>query len=467
LIRKIKSKLAVKVFLLTFALLAACCSITYWCIARFSPYIYSHDLAEGEEIVLQLSQIMSECDPAEIEHFVAGEMDILENFCDDEFVFHIFKKSGEEVALPQLNTPTGKWINDYDGQESSGRYTAALIDGTEEYTIFITKNTNKESQIVEALEKSLPILSIVIFAISLIAAIFYTWYMTEPVKRISRLSKQMAGMDFSGQCPAGRTDEIGVLSDSLNELSGKLSTALSKLQSANEKLQADIDKERQLEQQRVEFFSAASHELKTPITIIKGQLQGMLYQVGRYKDREKYLTESLSVTDTLENMVQELLTISRLDAPGYICNMCNLDFSRLLNDRLSAHEDLFMQKDLTVEKAVPPEIFILGDAQLLQKVLDNLLGNAAAYSPEGNHVFVKLCRDAGKTKLTIENTGVHIPEQDIPKLFEAFYRVDQSRNRQTGGTGLGLYIVKTILDLHGAEIETANSDKGVVVSIRF
>ena len=95
------------------------------------------------------------------------------------------------------------------------------------------------------------------------------------------------------------------------------------------------------------------------------------------------------------------------------------------------------------------------------------MGNAAAYSPAGECINVKLCQAAGKVNLLIENTGVHIPDGDIPKLFEAFYRVDQSRNRQTGGTGLGLYIVKTILDLHRAAIKIGNTPQGVMVSVQF
>ena len=105
--------------------------------------------------------------------------------------------------------------------------------------------------------------------------------------------------------------------------------------------------------------------------------------------------------------------------------------------------------------------------QLLQKALDNLLGNAAAYSGAGNQVLIKLWKDTETTTLTIENTGAHIPDEAIPKLFEPFYRVDQSRNRQTGGTGLGLYIVKTIFDLHGAKIEIANTIQGVIVDLQF
>ena len=218
---------------------------------------------------------------------------------------------------------------------------------------------------------------------------------------------------------------------------------------------------------RSEFFAAASHELKTPITIIKGQLQGMLYQVGRYKDRETYLAQSLEITDTLGKMVQELLTISRLDTPGYTCKKSNLNLSNFLIDRITAFEDLFMQKDLTVEQSISPEVYILGDMQLLQKALDNLLGNAAAYSGAGNQILIKLWKETETTTLTIENTGAHIPDEAISKLFEPFYRVDQSRNRQTGGTGLGLYIVKTILDLHGAKIEITNTIQGVIVSVQF
>ena len=109
----------------------------------------------------------------------------------------------------------------------------------------------------------------------------------------------------------------------------------------------------------------------------------------------------------------------------------------------------------------------IGDMQLLQKALDNLLGNAAAYSGVGNQVLIKLWKETETTTLTIENTGAHIPDEAISKLFEPFYRVDQSRNRQTGGTGLGLYIVKTILDLHGAKIEIANTVQGVIVELQF
>ena len=466
-IRKIKSKLSVKVFLITSMLMVACCSVTYLCIAHFAPYIYSHDLAEVEELADMLSEELSHIPKEEVQYFIQGYNDILTKQYDDEFAFHLFQNSGNEIALSDLNEFTGNKIDDYKSTDTTREYEISFADSTEAYILLLAKNTNKESQVVLALQKTLPILSVAILLVSVIAAFFYTWYMTKPIKKISKLSKQMADMDFSGLCPTNRTDEIGVLSHSLNDLSKKLAAALSELQEANQKLQADIDMERRLEKQRVEFFAAASHELKTPITIIKGQLQGMLYQVGRYKDRETYLAQSLEITDTLGKMVQELLTISRLDTPGYTCKKSNLNLSNFIIDRITVFEDLFMQKDLTVEQSISPEIYILGDMQLLQKALDNLLGNAAAYSGAGNQVLIKLWKETETTTLTIENTGAYIPDEAISKLFEPFYRVDQSRNRQTGGTGLGLYIVKTILDLHGAKIEITNTIQGVIVSVQF
>ena len=403
----------------------------------------------------------------EAPYFIMDESTILASYVEDEYIFRMFTSSGEEIALPNMDSTTGMRIEDYNADDISTQYPVAFDGQADEYTLLVAKNTNKESQVVEALHKSLPILCIVVFVASLIAAFFYTWYMTRPIKQVSRISKRMANMDFSGLCSTERTDEVGVLSQSLNDLSGRLSSALSGLQSANQKLQEDIDKERELERQRVEFFSAASHELKTPITIIKGQLQGMLCKVGRYKDRETYLAQSLEVTNTLEQMVQELLTISRLDAPGYACKKARLDFTGLVNDRIRAHEDLFVQRELTLKESLAPEIYLDGDPQLLQKALDNVIGNAILYSPIGSEVFIKLFAEKGRVYLNIENTNASIPNESISKLFEPFYRVEQSRSRETGGSGLGLYLTKMILDLHEADIQIANSARGVIVTMRF
>lgn len=447
--------------------MVACSTITYLVIAWLVPYSYTYNLSEVEHVAYELSNELPFVEIEEATFWLQNTNDILYEKYDDEFELHMFQSTGKEVSLHDLNTKLDAHIKDYNKVDTTQRYETSFKDSSSLYILLLSRNTNKTSQVIAVLNKALPVLSVVIVFVSIVFAFFFSWYITAPIKKVSIRSKKMANMDFGGRITNKRIDEIGVLSNSLDILSENLNNALTDLQTANAKLQDDIDMERQLERQRLEFFSAVSHELKTPITIIKGQLQGMLCEVGRYKDRETYLAKSIEVTETLEKMVQELLMISRLETPGYVCNKVSFDLSKLLGERFNAHEDLLVQKDIILEKNISSDIKIYGDMQLLQKAIDNLISNALIYSPEGNVVTVNLSSESEKIYLSIENTGVHIPNEVLPKLFEAFYRVDLSRNRQTGGSGLGLYIVKTILDLHNAQMQIDNSSQGVCVLIEF
>lgn len=152
-----------------------------------------------------------------------------------------------------------------------------------------------------------------VFLLSLLCAWLYARYITRPIVRLSKISKQMAELDFSGQCSTGREDELGCLAQNLNSLSASLSTALNDLQAANQQLKTDIEKEQELERQRVDFFSAASHELKTPLTILKGHLAGMLNGVSGYENQIEYMERSLAVVDRMEKLVKELLYVSKTE----------------------------------------------------------------------------------------------------------------------------------------------------------
>ena len=177
------------------------------------------------------------------------------------------------------------------------------------------------------------------------------------------------------------------MAESLYTLSRNLSAALSDLQNANRKLEEDMEHEKQLEQARTDFFSAVSHELKTPVTIIKGQLEGMLLGIGAYKDHEKYLARSLETAGTLETMVQEILTISRLDTAGENLKKAPLDCVQVVRRYLEETEDLVIQKSLQMHLDLPPEVFVKGNKMLMEKVFSNLIGNAIQYSPRGQVCF--------------------------------------------------------------------------------
>ena len=308
---------------------------------------------------------------------------------------------------------------------------------------------------------------------------------------MSAASDKMTNLDFSVRTDMKRTDELGVLSRSLDTMAENLDQALSGLREANAKLKDEMEQERELEQRRMEFFAAASHELKTPVTILKGQIEGMEQNVGVYKDRDKYLSRAREVTVTLQNMVQEILMISRMESCGFSLKKKEMDLAELVRLQLADLNELFEQKNMELEISLPEKCPCMADLGLMEIVVRNILVNAVRYSPAGEKIRVKLftnynadsftsnsfllkevsgcqnlrelksMKNTAKILLEVENTGVHINEQNLPHLFDAFYRVDSSRNRKNGGSGLGLYIVREILEQHGAEYEMRNTEAGV------
>ena len=219
------------------------------------------------------------------------------------------------------------------------------------------------------------ILIFVILLVAILASIVYSHYVTRPVLRISNGSKRMAELDFNWKCDEKRTDELGILAHSLNEMSQKLSAAMTNLKSANEKLQADIERERALEQAQLDFFSAVSHELKTPITVIKGQTEGMILNVGDYQDRNKYLVRSLEIINTMENMVQEILTVSRMKSSKVGLKKEIIQLSDILKQEYALFEDLIIPKGIDWNENISPDLSVIGDKALIQKVINNLISN--------------------------------------------------------------------------------------------
>lgn len=185
--------------------------------------------------------------------------------------------------------------------------------GRETYTMLVSGSMQQVNQAMEILYQIIPYILGLAMVVAVLFALLVSFYLTAPMVRLSRIAKKMAALDFSESYQKKRTDEVGLLGSSLNELSANLSNALGELRQANEKLRWDIEREREIERKRIAFFSAVSHELKTPITILKGHLCGMLQGIGEYRNRDYYLGRSLDTTEKMEDMVQELLTVSRIE----------------------------------------------------------------------------------------------------------------------------------------------------------
>ena len=303
----------------------------------------------------------------------------------------------------------------------------------------------------------IPFIAAVILLISVMGAVICSRYYSKPLIAISSVAKRMATLDMTWKCEVRRKDEIGVLSVSLNEMSRQLRNALESLQSANLQLKKEIEREREQEKQRVEFFTAVSHELKTPIAIIKGQLEGMLYQVGEYKDRGTYLRQSLKTANDMEALVKEILFAARMSGSDFRLERMDLDISQMLRKVCRQFHGRMEDKQIELCLDIQPEYHCQGDRRLMEKVFTNVIGNAVAYSPPGAVITVTQKEEV----FSVENTGVHIAAEDLARIFTPFYRVDKSRNRNSGGSGLGLYITKTILDRHEISYSMVNTEKGV------
>lgn len=340
-----------------------------------------------------------------------------------------------------------------------------FADQSGRYTLYVTPHTKEENLVVRALAQMAPWLLLVLLLFSLLCALAYSRYITRPIVRISGIAKRMADLDFHWKCGGQRRDEIGTLGRSLDRMGGRLSSALEALEAANHALRGEVEQERELDRQRMAFFSAVSHELKTPVTILKGQLSGMLEGIGVYCDRDHYLLRSLQVTGRMENLIAEMLSIARMETRDI--RLEPLELSALLSRRLTLDRELAEQRGQRLTTRLTPGLFVSADSSLLGKAVGNLLSNAALYSPSGAEIRVWCGMQQGRPTFTVENTGAHIHEAALPHLFEAFYREEGSRNRSTGGSGLGLYLVQRILERHHACCTVENSGDGVRATVVF
>ncbi|MBQ3420470.1 MAG: two-component sensor histidine kinase, partial [Romboutsia sp.] len=212
-----------------------------------------------------------------------------------------------------------------------------------------------------------------------------------------------------------------------------------------------IESEREAENRRKDFVATISHELKTPITIISGQLEGMIYNIGKYKDRDTYLQKSYDSVQELKDLVNEMMEVSKSEILITELKLNKVNFSELLNKLVHRQMFLIEEKYLNVDLQIQENISVKCDEEKVTRAINNIINNAIKYSPQGENIIVRLYKKNTKHKvcLEIENTGITIDKQYLNQIFEPFFRIEKSRSRKTGGSGLGLYIVSQIFKSHG------------------
>ena len=446
---KINDSLSAKVFLWIAGSLILCSFLIYGSILFFLPKSYV--AVSSEHINTEIKELTETLSKTKFEN----AKDVLEKFCSDHQATIIVQGGGEEQ---QYGTPDE--VSSEKEEMLSFAQEIQFSDRAETYMLNIIAQISSSHELISALLKLLPFLLIIIFLVSFSGAWICSRLIVKPVIEISEVSKRMEKLDMTWQCKINRTDEIGILANSLNSVSQNLSDTMLKLETANRQLKQDMEHIDELNKQRQYFFATASHELKTPITIIKGQVESMIMEIGRYKDTRTILPETLKEIENMEQLVKEILSISKLEM-NTMSHTELLSLSNILKRVYKHLIPLANEKHIRIQKNISEDVMMMGNELLLEKAVHNIISNAIRHSPVGAELGLELSFDS----LLVRNSGVNIPDEDLDKLFTPFYCVEKSHNKLTGGSGLGLYLVKIILEQHGLSYTIENRQDSVCFKI--
>ena len=447
--KKIKNSLSIKVFLWVFSALTICSMLIYGIVLTVLPKQYQ--VTSDKQLDTNTEILVSKLQSMRYEEAVNE----IYNFCIQNNSTAILSDDNETLTFGEIKSETLTVAT------SSIATTVTFSDSKTEYALVVSSLSQTADIILSLMLRFLPVVFAIILLLSSLSAFICSRVIVSPIAKISQISKRMTSLDMTWKCDIESSDEIGVLASSLNTMASRLQETMEELTNANRQLTDDVEKFKTLEEQRRNFFSAVSHELKTPLTILKGQIENMILGYGDYQNYEKYLPEALKATEDIEHLVKEIIAISKMESMDLEDTLQEVSLKQTVNDTIQIILPLAQDKNIQIHYNINTDMVLSVNPNLWNKALSNIIGNAVRHSPCGNDVFVTFQSYDNRNTLIIENTGASIPEADLPHMFTPFYRTDKSRNKATGGSGLGLYIVKTILDLHGMTYLIKNTEQGV------
>ena len=285
---------------------------------------------------------------------------------------------------------------------------------------------------------------------------------TKPIMELTCLSQEMANLNFDAKYTGGGQDEIGVLGNNFNKMSERLEKTVSELKQANNRLQKDIEQKEKIEDMRNEFLGNVSHELKTPIALIQGYAEGLKEGINDDSEsREFYCDVIMDEAAKMNLMVKNLLTLNQVEFGADEVQFERFDIVRLVKGVIASCEILVQQAGATVDFISDESICVWADEFKTEQVVRNYLTNAIHHAGNEKRIEVRIADMDGKGRITVFNSGNPIPEEDIPKLWDKFYKVDKAHTREYGGNGIGLSIVKAIMESFHQNYGVENFDNGV------
>ena len=302
--------------------------------------------------------------------------------------------------------------------------------------------------------------------ISGIVTMFIAKRFTEPILELNDIAKRMAKLDFSKKYQEnGAEDEINNLGKSINEMSRKLETTIKQLRTSNTELERDIEEKSKIDEMRRTFISDVSHELKTPIALIQGYSEGLIENVNSDEENRKFYAEVIQdEANKMDKLVKELLELMKLEYGGRKFNNTNFNIVELVNEVIRKSKVMLEENKIKVKFESEEEHYVYADEFYMEQILTNYLTNAIKNADEiekEKYIEIKIEEKESTVRISVFNTGKNISEENLNKIWKRFYKEDSSRNREAGGSGIGLSLVKAIMDNYKNEYGVINKYNGV------
>jgi len=315
---------------------------------------------------------------------------------------------------------------------------------------------------VDISSKFLIYIAILIILLSVVLISYFSKRLTKPILELTEVSKKMTELDFDAKYSSGGRNEIGTLGVNFNTMSEKLETTISELKNVNYELQQDIEQKEKMEIRRSEFLGNVSHELKTPIALIQGYAEGLKEIVNEdLENREFYCDVIMDEANKMNQMVKNLMALNQVEAGGDETVLERFDITSMIRGVLQSSEIIIRQKNVTVNFRQDTPVNVWGDQFKVEQVVRNYISNALNHVANEMIIEIKIQTSENKARISVFNTGSPIPLEDVERIWEKFYKVDKSHAREYGGNGIGLSIVKAIMESFKQEYGIKNYDNGV------
>lgn len=300
--------------------------------------------------------------------------------------------------------------------------------------------------------------------LSIILIVILSNSISKPIRLLSDISRKMTRLDFDAKYVPAKygSYEIEELGQSMNELSETLEETISELKTANVRLQQDIEKKEQIDEMRKEFLSNVSHELKTPLALIQGYAEGLKECINDdAESRDFYCDVIMDESDKMNQMVKKLLTLNQLEFGNDTIEMTRFDITELITGVIQSASIMAAQKKVDIQFYKEGPVYVWGDEFKVEEVITNYLTNAMNHADGQRRIEIRFSYHDGLVRTSVFNTGEPIPEEDLDKIWVKFYKVDKARTREYGGSGIGLSIVKAIMDSFHQKCGVINHEDGV------